>query len=735
MTCEEIRRDASREEILRHREECAACRSDLDLFLRLESELKRHDLRASLDVRPRRRFGIPLAAAAALFVAAGATLWLASGNETGAGFVQVSGPVEMEIDGRILRPAQGQPIQAGTLLFVPDAASAELSLAGGRMKVLPNSRIRVEPREISMVLGKIDVETTRRAGIVVRTACGQVVPTGTRFVVEQRQISKENSMSQWTVIVTVLAGAVQLSGPQGTASAAAGQILVAQDDQPPQVKPAAQAPLAELLGQGHSIVFMAMEEGRKGTVYMATPGMKEPRAVSTFDKMVTQYRPYAWSPDGKRIVLAKKVYEQIQGWHDNFNLYVVDPREERRISRRETADHDPSWSPDGLHVVYSEYSLFGICFRDAASGSNEKVVKQGMKVKSVTPVWSPDGRKIAFADRGIRIVDPDGRNEEALTETKAWDHYPAWSPDSKTILFTSTDENDHEVCVVEVATKKKTPLTKSKGFDGMPVWSPDGRKIAFVSARDGNREIYVMNADGSEPVNLTRNKSVDEMPCWSPDGKHILFISDRDGNREVYAMRSDGADPRRLTDSPDDEHWPLFAPVPGRPVPADRLLANHVRDLKLTDEEKQQIAPEFKSIDGRGTAKLFHPARRYLLDGKPWRPVLVVDAERFRVAELSGFEELREYLKPAGEIRETFLQMIALLDGSAISDPAKLSVSEKMQEDGTRLATAVLLSAVIGPGAGEQTRKEWTMKLGREGRILEFKLASSVSNEVPVKEK
>src|SRR3989304_2426534 len=69
-------------------------------------------------------------------------------------------------------------------------------------------------------------------------------------------------------------------------------------------------------------------------------------------------------------------------------------------------------------------------------------------------------------------------------------------------------------------------LTETKAENRAPSWSPDGTRIAFVSERDGNKEIYLMNGDGSGVVNLTHHMAQDFSPVWSPDGERIAFVSD-----------------------------------------------------------------------------------------------------------------------------------------------------------------------------------------------------------------
>ena len=70
-------------------------------------------------------------------------------------------------------------------------------------------------------------------------------------------------------------------------------------------------------------------------------------------------------------------------------------------------------------------------------------------------------------------------------------------------------------------------LTDNKARDIYPRFSPDGNWIAFSSDRDGNYDIYVVAAAGGKPRQLTFHTADDTAVGWTPDGKHILFSSIR----------------------------------------------------------------------------------------------------------------------------------------------------------------------------------------------------------------
>ena len=74
---------------------------------------------------------------------------------------------------------------------------------------------------------------------------------------------------------------------------------------------------------------------------------------------------------------------------------------------------------------------------------------------------------------------------------------PVWSPDGRRIAYLSRRDGTKEIYVVNADGSGQRRLTPRDVLASTPVWSPDGRRIAFEGVRDGTTGVYAVNADGS----------------------------------------------------------------------------------------------------------------------------------------------------------------------------------------------------------------------------------------------
>jgi Tol biopolymer transport system component len=194
------------------------------------------------------------------------------------------------------------------------------------------------------------------------------------------------------------------------------------------------------------------------------------------------------------------------------------------------------------------------------------------------PVWSPDGRRLAFiADVGcpistsgscseIFVVNADGSGRRQLTHNLAeYNRYrPSWSPDGTRLAYVGNplDASGQKTgscpCGAFVVNADGSGVKMLAADSVDPVWSPNGKRIAFMSNRHGGitltGEIYVMRADGTHQRNLSDDRAADTNPAWSPDSRKLLFTSipssGRNSRRGVFVMNANGSHRKRIARDP-----------------------------------------------------------------------------------------------------------------------------------------------------------------------------------------
>ncbi len=220
---------------------------------------------------------------------------------------------------------------------------------------------------------------------------------------------------------------------------------------------------------------------------------------------------------------------------------------------------------NGRIAFFGNSSTAGVgVFTMNADGSDVKLLAAGGR----HPSWSPDGTKVAYTvqqDLFVVQVEASGApvgepiNLTNVTNASVLRQNASWSPDSTKLVFERLgDSNKFDIWVGEPNVNfeagtgtldNEMRLTDNRADERRPAWSPLGDRIAFTSDRDGDPEVYTMSAEGEillpgETTQITFNSVADVRADWSPDGAQLLYTKTQPGkgksavNTDVYRYRS-----------------------------------------------------------------------------------------------------------------------------------------------------------------------------------------------------
>jgi len=258
-------------------------------------------------------------------------------------------------------------------------------------------------------------------------------------------------------------------------------------------------------GPGGQVVYHVTTGGGRG-------GRGAAPAPTTPQEQTSRYEV-----DGKPITGAENVFAFRASWTSPTEFYYVSDGRIRKSSLT-----GPSQSVDFSATL--QVTRAATAYTRRKRDFISVTPRQALGI--VRPAISPDGKQIAFAAVGDIYVMPVGGKPVNITNDKALDTDPAWSPDGQSLAYSSDKDNDHlQLFVRDMRNGRTRQLTHLTTQPQAAAWSRDGKQIAFFNV-DGMwrvAQMSVVDVATGEVRKIHESLAQPGAPTWSPDGKVVAL--------------------------------------------------------------------------------------------------------------------------------------------------------------------------------------------------------------------
>jgi tricorn protease len=195
----------------------------------------------------------------------------------------------------------------------------------------------------------------------------------------------------------------------------------------------------------------------------------------------SQLDDYDLAPSGRRIAFSI---------HGEIFTTPVEEGDLKQITSSAARDQNPQYSPDGKWIAYvSDQSGREELWVAAADGASEARKLTDIDALKFDYRWSPDSKEIAFTSSDLRLrkLNVETRQATELVRSRFGNiSSPVWSPDGKWIAYNRADETrTNDIYLISTAGGEEHKATFDSANDSRPRFSPDGRKLYFVRSDGG----------------------------------------------------------------------------------------------------------------------------------------------------------------------------------------------------------------------------------------------------------
>jgi Tol biopolymer transport system component len=297
-----------------------------------------------------------------------------------------------------------------------------------------------------------------------------------------------------------------------------------------------------------------------------------------------------WHPNAEKLLVTRTTFPK-----NTISIWILPVVGEASPKKLREGAWSPAISPDGMAMVFASCNVSsGNVSRSNeiwVAGNNGENPRELLSAEGdvgiYNPVWSPDGRWIAYIRGKFRGPSPEGASLEIQPATGGGPAKPivlasslppssaigcegdclCWLPDwtlvfsVKDISRTSSGEAiKNSLWKTRVDPKNGSPSQKPQWFAQLADFSPsnlsttaDGKILAFVKRRS-NQDVYIGELDSTSdeiltPRRLTLDTHNSDPEAWTQDNRSFLFVSDRNGRRELFKQGPNDSVPERIVSS------------------------------------------------------------------------------------------------------------------------------------------------------------------------------------------